>query len=249
MVGGRYREGPLSGSRVRRRRREFHPEPRRRGRISWGLRARLPLGRPCLRWLATSDHWLGPRWSQYAVHLQDPRRATSSGRGAVLSTGIPKGQRDRTRSRRPVETANRHHEAAMVPARVRRDGGCCHLSRVYRDAAQAARCSGRRLRTADERAIVGRTRMTTESEPFTSLDRLVDGWCQRRALRPLSIILRVYPMTSPLSDGWHELRRALRDVRCLGEPHLTDPEAEVVESALRSVERALGVSGWKLPPR
>ena len=89
--------------------------------------------------------------------------------------------------------------------------------------------------------------MTTQSEPFASLDRLVDGWCERRALRPLSIILPAYPMTSPLSDSWHELRSALRDIRCLREPHVTDAEAEVVEDALRAVEQALAVGGWKLP--
>jgi hypothetical protein len=54
-------------------------------------------------------------------------------------------------------------------------------------------------------------------------------------------------MTSALSDSWHELRSALRDIRCLREPDVTDSEAEVVEDALRSVEQTLGVGGWKLP--
>jgi hypothetical protein len=89
--------------------------------------------------------------------------------------------------------------------------------------------------------------MATDSEAFTLLDRLVDGWCERRALRPLSIILRSYPMVSPLSDGWHELRSALRDLRALRDPDVTDAEAEAVENALRSVEKTLGASGWKLP--
>lgn len=101
---------------------------------------------------------------------------------------------------------------------------------------------------AGERQCVGQTEMTTEeAEPFPLLDRLVDGWCERRALRPLSIILRAYPMASPLSDGWHELRSALRDVRCLRDPDVTDSEAMAVEDALRSVEKVLGASGWKLP--
>jgi hypothetical protein len=89
--------------------------------------------------------------------------------------------------------------------------------------------------------------MSTSPELFATLDRLVDGWCERRALRPLSIILRAYPMRSLLSDSWHELRGALRDLRCLQEPQLSSSEAAAIEDALRGVDAALGTSGWKLP--
>jgi hypothetical protein len=74
---------------------------------------------------------------------------------------------------------------------------------------------------------------------FTLLDRLVDGWCERRALRPLSIILRAYPMTSPLTDGWYDLRDALRDLRALRDASISQAEAARVEDALRAVEEAL----------
>jgi hypothetical protein len=85
-------------------------------------------------------------------------------------------------------------------------------------------------------------------EPFELLDRLIDGWCERRALRPLQIILRAYPMPSPLSDSWHELRGALRDLRSLRDPDVTESEAVAIEDALRGVESALTKSGWKLAP-
>ncbi len=89
--------------------------------------------------------------------------------------------------------------------------------------------------------------MTSTSELFALLDGLVDGWCERRALRPLRILLPAYPMVSTLSDSWHELRGALRNLRMLRDPDVTDSEAVTIEDGLRAVEAALGVSNWKLP--
>jgi hypothetical protein len=83
--------------------------------------------------------------------------------------------------------------------------------------------------------------MKSNSELFALLDKLVDGWCERRALRPLSFILRAYPMPSPLSDSWHELRSALRNLRTLREPDVLAPEATLIEDALRAVESALNL--------
>jgi hypothetical protein len=89
--------------------------------------------------------------------------------------------------------------------------------------------------------------MNASSELFAILDGLVDGWCERRALSPLRILLRVYPMASPLSDSWHELRGALRDLRCLREPDISESEALAIDDSLRAVERALGASGGSRP--
>jgi hypothetical protein len=81
--------------------------------------------------------------------------------------------------------------------------------------------------------------MNSTAELFLSLDRLVDGWCERRALRPLRVILRAYPMMSPLSDSWFELRGALQDLRCLRPPDISESDAKAIEDALRAVETAL----------
>jgi hypothetical protein len=89
--------------------------------------------------------------------------------------------------------------------------------------------------------------MNSNSELFALLDRLVDGWCERRALRPLRILLPAYPMVSTLSDSWHELRGVLRSLRTLRDPDITDSEAAAIEDGLRAVETALAASGWKLP--
>jgi hypothetical protein len=81
--------------------------------------------------------------------------------------------------------------------------------------------------------------MESNAELFAMLARLVDGWCDRRALVPLGIILRAYPMPSVLSDSWYELRNALRDLRCLRQPVVTEQEGNDIEEALRAVEKAL----------
>ena len=78
------------------------------------------------------------------------------------------------------------------------------------------------------------------------LERLIDGWCERRALSPLRHILQGYPLVTALSDEWHELRDALRNVRGLGEGELTADERESVEQALREVEHTLRDNGWSL---
>jgi hypothetical protein len=48
--------------------------------------------------------------------------------------------------------------------------------------------------------------MNSNAELFALIDGLVDGWCERRSLSPLRILLPVYPMVSTLSDSWHELQ-------------------------------------------
>lgn len=81
--------------------------------------------------------------------------------------------------------------------------------------------------------------MNSNRELFALLDHLVDRWCERRALRPLRIILKAYPMVSALTDNWGELRSALRQLRSLRDPDVSDAEAAIVEDALRAIERAL----------
>lgn len=81
--------------------------------------------------------------------------------------------------------------------------------------------------------------MESNADLFAVLNRLVDRWCERKALAPLSIVLRAYPMVSPLSDSWFELRTALRSLRRLREPAVTEAEANDVEEALRFVGKAL----------
>jgi hypothetical protein len=61
------------------------------------------------------------------------------------------------------------------------------------------------------------------------LNGLIDGWCARRALRPLRVILQVYPLANSLSDDWHALYDGLRDIRF---PDLTSDEQDQLQRAI-----------------
>jgi len=54
---------------------------------------------------------------------------------------------------------------------------------------------------------------------------------------------QLFPLVSPLSDGWHELRHALQTVRASGRDTMPAAELEEVGTALRLVERALREAG------
>jgi len=48
---------------------------------------------------------------------------------------------------------------------------------------------------------------------FGTVQQLIDAWCDRRSLKALKAVLRVYPPPPVLIDGWHELLLGLQDVR------------------------------------
>jgi hypothetical protein len=74
---------------------------------------------------------------------------------------------------------------------------------------------------------------------FSSIQRLVEAWCDRRCLGALRRILQGYPLTSPLTDGWQELLTALQDVRAFAVNELTPDERNMVDDCIRTVENAL----------
>ena len=81
--------------------------------------------------------------------------------------------------------------------------------------------------------------MSEESNLFTILDGLIDQWCERRALNPLRGILPAYPLTNNLTDGWHMLYDALRDVRAGCRDELSAAEQQQLGEAIVIVQNAL----------
>jgi hypothetical protein len=49
----------------------------------------------------------------------------------------------------------------------------------------------------------------------TAISTLIDGWCERRALRPLAIILPVWPPPNNFSEDWQYVWAAMKHLRAI----------------------------------
>lgn len=74
---------------------------------------------------------------------------------------------------------------------------------------------------------------------FSSIQTLVEGWCDRRCFKALRAILPGYPLSSPLTDGWGDLLIALKNVRAFARSELTDDECSALEEYTRAVEQVV----------
>ena len=78
-----------------------------------------------------------------------------------------------------------------------------------------------------------------EFEPLKILDRLINGWCERRALRPLRYLLDAYPGVLAHSDEQFELVEALKKVKALCRNDLTQEERHLVSQVCDFFEERL----------
>jgi hypothetical protein len=72
-----------------------------------------------------------------------------------------------------------------------------------------------------------------------TLDLLIDRWCERRALRPLQLLLRAYPGPLAHTDQKFELLDAMKDVKGLCRAELPDDELRMLIEALNDLENSL----------
>jgi hypothetical protein len=73
---------------------------------------------------------------------------------------------------------------------------------------------------------------------FKTLDGLINGWCERRELRPL-YLLRVYPGILAHTDKQFQLLEALKNVTRLCRDYLTPEELRLVTQAHNFLEERL----------
>jgi hypothetical protein len=73
----------------------------------------------------------------------------------------------------------------------------------------------------------------------TSIEQLIDGWCERRSLKPLRFILASYPLTSGLSDDWYSLLNSLKDIKGLCSSELTAEELSLVIELISATQDIL----------
>jgi hypothetical protein len=73
----------------------------------------------------------------------------------------------------------------------------------------------------------------------STLDSLIDRWCERRALRPLQLLLRAYPGPLAHTDQRFELLDALKDVKGLCRAELPEDELRMLVEAHNALEDSL----------
>ena len=80
---------------------------------------------------------------------------------------------------------------------------------------------------------------STNAEFLEALKGLIDGWCERRCLTPLSKVLGPYLSFNGMTDGWAELAFALKSIRALDGEHLSSKESETADDLIRATDVAL----------
>jgi hypothetical protein len=71
---------------------------------------------------------------------------------------------------------------------------------------------------------------------FLEIDKLIDGWCGRRSLKPLRFILKSYPLSSGLTDEYGALLESLKDIKGLCGNDLTSEEKATLVNIINMVE-------------
>jgi hypothetical protein len=88
--------------------------------------------------------------------------------------------------------------------------------------------------------------MIQSDEAVERIRALVETWCDRRCLRALRYVLQGFPLTSPLTDGWGELKIALENVRAFAREELGNQELETINELIRSIDRIVNRSGTQV---
>jgi hypothetical protein len=84
--------------------------------------------------------------------------------------------------------------------------------------------------------------VSPDEEICQAVAALIDGWCERRALRALAIVLPAWPPFGH-TDQWVDLRDSLRGARARGD--LSIAEKDKVGEVLGMLDRLLT---WPVEP-
>lgn len=81
--------------------------------------------------------------------------------------------------------------------------------------------------------------MKNTTEIFVKIDRLIDGWCNKRSLKPLRYILKSYPFCNGLTDEWGMLLESLKDIKGLCGSELTSEEKKLITEIINAVDEII----------
>jgi hypothetical protein len=84
--------------------------------------------------------------------------------------------------------------------------------------------------------------MADAARLFELLDRLIDRWCERRALGPLRVMLAGYPPAPVHTDQWAALYASIRNLRGLAPDALPPEERAAVSEAHALIYQLLKAS-------
>jgi hypothetical protein len=76
-------------------------------------------------------------------------------------------------------------------------------------------------------------------EFLRDLKKLADGWCERRALRPLLHFLPGYFALNGLTDGLWALETALKDVLVFAKDEITEEEKKEAKRLMILIQQAI----------
>ncbi|QOZ34070.1 hypothetical protein [Bradyrhizobium sp. CCBAU 53421] len=74
----------------------------------------------------------------------------------------------------------------------------------------------------------------SNDEFFAELKGLIDAWCERRLLSPLSRILGPFLSFNGMTDGWGEVSAALKSTRAHDRNELTSSEQAKVDDLIQA---------------
>jgi len=79
----------------------------------------------------------------------------------------------------------------------------------------------------------------SNDEFFEPLKKLIDGWCDRKALGPLARVLPPFVAFNGMTDGWGELLSALKGVRAFNPDDLLPAETATLADLIRVAEKVI----------
>lgn len=77
-----------------------------------------------------------------------------------------------------------------------------------------------------------------ETDPNDDIRQLVEGWCDRREYKPLAIVLPAWIGNNGLTDGWSDLRDALKSAYALCR-HLPPDERDLLKKLYVNIDIGL----------
>ncbi|WP_213738537.1 hypothetical protein [Bradyrhizobium sp. dw_411] len=71
-----------------------------------------------------------------------------------------------------------------------------------------------------------------------ALSGLIDDWCDKRCLRPLSRVLGPFLNFNGLTDGWADLATGLKSVRAQDQSALSSEEMAIINGLIQTTDEA-----------